>query len=396
MGVNGTVSRHARFKQFSCQSRSRLSTTPNIDLVDHNRGLSDDQTECQVWRRAIASEAHYTLFHSVPCFPFSSANPTTSKGLGRKASMKVAHRFGPCSGRGGDSPTMREILLRDESRVQSIQARVRSLSLANNNMGESETVDLPAANDMPSGGGNYFVTVGLGTPAKDVELAFDTGSDLTWAQCQPCAAACYNQILPIFDPAASTTYSNLTCTSEACSQLEAATYYPGQCEENSTTCSYVTSYDDSSYSVGQLATDKLTLNSTDGVVEGFIFGCGQNNNFTYDVGLQRSARCFQAADENVSFTTKTPHHRLLDTCYNFTNYPNPTIPEISFTFGGNLEVHLDPRGVMLPLYPNRSQVCLAFANYTDGGIFGNYQQQTFEVVYDVAGGQLGFASGGCS
>nr|GMD52939.1 aspartyl protease family protein At5g10770-like [Ipomoea batatas] len=352
---------------------------------------------------------------------------------------------------------MREILLRDKSRVQSIQARLRSLSLANNNMGELETVDLPAVNQIPSGGGNYFVTVGLGTPPKDVELAFDTGSDLTWAQCQPCAVACYDQSLPIFDPAASTTYSNLTCTSQACSQLEAATYYPGQCEENSTTCSYTSSYDDSSYSTGQLATDKLTLNSTD-VVDGFIFGCGQNN-FAYDVGygglmglgtsslsidkvgfyyieilairvneqkLPISPAVFQDPGTIIDSGTvitrlptlaynalrdafkqqmtmyplvQNPSSSLLETCYDFTNYPNPTIPEISFTFGGNnnnVVVDLDPKGVMVPVYNDRSEVCLAFANSTDGGIFGNYQQQTFEVVYDVAGGQLGFASGGCS
>nr|GMD80514.1 aspartyl protease family protein At5g10770-like [Ipomoea batatas] len=457
----------------------------------------------------IASEAHYHTLPLSSMLPPLVCNPTTSKGLGRKASMKVAHRFGPCSGRGGDSPTMREILLRDESRVQSIQARVRSLSLANNNingeiMGESETVDLPAVSEYPRGGGNYFVTVGLGTPAKDVELEFDTGSDLTWTQCRPCAAACYNQSLPIFDPAASTTYSNLTCASQACSNLEATTGYPGQCDQDSNVCFYTTSYLDETYSIGELATDNLTLTSTN-VVDGFVFGCGQNNSFVGGgdsaglMGLgtaplsivsqtsQQFGKYFSYClptrtgsdghltfgknnenTKNLNYTpflkdkvghyyievlainvngqplsispavlqnpgtiidsgtvitrlptlaynalrdafkqqmtmyplVQNPSSSLLETCYDFTNYPNPTIPEISFTFGGsnnnNVVVDLDPKGVMVPVYNDRSEVCLAFANSTDGGIFGNYQQQTFEVVYDVAGGQLGFASGGCS
>nr|GLL43683.1 aspartyl protease family protein At5g10770-like [Ipomoea trifida] len=448
-----------------------------------------------------ASEAHYHTLPLSSMLPPFVCNPTTSKGPGRKASMNVVHRFGPCSGRGGDPPSMREILLRDESRVQSIQARLRSLSSAKNNTGESETVDLPAVNQSPSGVGNYIVTVGLGTPPKDVELAFDTGSHLTWTQCEPCAVQCYQQRLPRFDPAASTTYSNLSCTSQACSDLKFAAY-PGQCDDSTSTCFYKTSYGDRSYSIGELSTDKLTLTSTD-VVDAFIFGCGQNNYFTYsnDIGglmglgtaslsivsqtsqqfgnyfsyclptrtgsdghltfgknnentnnlnytpllpssgniafyfievlaisvngqqLSISPTVFQNPGTIIDSGTvitrlptaaydalrdafkqqmtmypevENPSSKLFDTCYDFTNYPSPTIPEISFTFGGNLEVHLDPRVVMVPLDPNGSEVCLAFASSSDGGIFGNYQQQTFEVVYDVAGGQLGFASGGCS
>ncbi|RAL52966.1 hypothetical protein DM860_007734 [Cuscuta australis] len=45
------------------------------------------------------------------------------------------------------------------------------------------------------------------------------------------------------------------------------------------------------------------------------------------------------------------------------------------------------------------QVCLAFARNGDAGhpgILGNTQQQTFEVVYDVAGGKLGIGAGGCT
>ncbi|XP_019180468.1 PREDICTED: aspartyl protease family protein At5g10770-like [Ipomoea nil] len=449
-----------------------------------------------------ASEAHYHTLPLTSMLPPLVCNPTTSKGPGRKASMKVVHRFGPCSARGGDSPTMTEILLLDQSRVESIQARLRSISLGKNNL-NSESVDLPAVNPNPGGVGNYIVTVGLGTPAKDVELAFDTGSHLTWTQCEPCAVECYQQRLPRFNPAASTTYSNLNCNSQACSQLEAATNLPGQCEDSTATCSYQTSYLDGSHSIGELATDRLTLTSTD-VVDGFIFGCGQNNSlisgveygglmglgtaslsivsqtsqqfgnyFSYclptptgsdghltfgknsanannlnytpflkdKVGyyyieilgisvngqpLSISPEVFQIPGTIIDSGTvitrlPTPAYtalrdafkqhmtmypevvlqqpqlkKLFDTCYDFTNYPNPTIPDISFTFGGNLEVHLDPRGVMAPLNNGGSAVCLAFSYSTDGGIFGNYQQQTFDVVYDVAGGQLGFASGGCS
>ncbi|KAI8569364.1 hypothetical protein RHMOL_Rhmol02G0273000 [Rhododendron molle] len=37
-----------------------------------------------------------------------------------------------------------------------------------------------------------------------------------------------------------------------------------------------------------------------------------------------------------------------------------------------------------------------FSDASDVGIFGDVQQQTLDVVYDVAGGKLGFGTGGCS
>ncbi|MCI21757.1 protein ASPARTIC PROTEASE IN GUARD CELL 2-like, partial [Trifolium medium] len=51
------------------------------------------------------------------------------------------------------------------------------------------------------------------------------------------------------------------------------------------------------------------------------------------------------------------------------------------------------------LYAESSeQVCLAFAANEDDSditIFGNVQQRTLKVVYDVGGGKIGFGSNGC-
>ncbi|KAJ4832269.1 hypothetical protein Tsubulata_012213 [Turnera subulata] len=59
-------------------------------------------------------------------------------------------------------------------------------------------------------GGEYFVRVAVGTPPFSVELLVDTGSDLTWLQCQPCSH-CYSQPGPIFDPRNSSTFQNVDC-----------------------------------------------------------------------------------------------------------------------------------------------------------------------------------------
>lgn len=443
---------------------------------------------------------HHTLPLSSMLPPFV-CNQTTSKGPSRKASMKVVHRFGPCSGRSQGKATS-ELLVDDESRVSAIKARVKSLNLGKNEggiiTGESKTTNLPVGG---GGGGNYFTTVGLGTPKKELDLLFDTGSHITWTQCKPCAGKCYQQRAPIFDPAASTTYSNITCSSPSCSALLSATNNPPLCED-STACVYQASYGDPTFSAGEFGKDKLSLTSTD-VVDGFLFGCGEQN-YLYGsdsaglMGLGRNtlsivsqtsqqygkyfSYCLptqtgsdghltfgqSTSTNNVNFTpflsshttteyyfidvlaisvdgrqlqinptvfktsgtiidsgtvitrlppaaytalsdtfrqemmtmyTPAPNTTRLDNCYDLSKYSNPKIPKISFTFGGNVMVDLDPRGVMLPIDQTGSQVCLAFLGNkgaSDVGIFGNLQQQTLDVVYDVAGGKLGFASGGCS
>ena len=86
----------------------------------------------------------------------------------------------------------------------------------------------------------------------------------------------------------------------------------------------------------------------------------------------------------------------LDTCYDLRGRNNVVIPKISFVFGGGVIVELGAHGVLFTV--SSSQVCLAFAANGDDSditIFGNVQQKTLEVVYDVGGGKIGFRSNGC-
>ncbi|CAL5051288.1 unnamed protein product [Urochloa decumbens] len=67
------------------------------------------------------------------------------------------------------------------------------------------------------------------------------------------------------------------------------------------------------------------------------------------------------------------------------------IPAVALVFSGGAVVDLDPNGIML-------DNCLAFAGNSDDGslgIIGNVQQRTFEVLYDVGGGAVGFRAGAC-
>lgn len=87
---------------------------------------------------------------------------------------------------------------------------------------------------------------------------------------------------------------------------------------------------------------------------------------------------------------------ILDTCYDLSGYKIVAVPKISFVFGGGVAVELAASGVLYAA--STKQVCLAFAangDDSDVTIFGNVQQRTLEVVYDVGGGKIGFAPGGC-
>ena len=111
-----------------------------------------------------------------------------------------------------------EILLQDQSRVNSIHSMFSNNS-DGNKLRESQATTLPDNSGLTIGMGIYIVTVGLGTPKTDQKLTFDTGCDLTWAQCEPCAVKCFKQVDPIFDPSKSTSYTDISCLTPLCSQL---------------------------------------------------------------------------------------------------------------------------------------------------------------------------------
>ncbi|MBA0622529.1 hypothetical protein Godav_008062 [Gossypium davidsonii] len=244
-------------------------------------------------RRATVAESHH-LEHShtiqvSSLLPSSICSPATKvlecvcdawfpvSVLDKKSSLQVVHKHGPCSQLyhhdKANIPTHAEILLQDVARVKSIHSKLAK-SLGSTKVDQTDAANIPAKDGSVVGSGNYVVTVGLGTPKKDLTLIFDTGSDITWTQCQPCVGTCYKQQDPVFAPSLSSTYSNISCSSTTCNSLASATGNTPGC--SSSACVYGIQYGDSSFSVGIFAKEKLTLTSTD-VFDDFLFGCGQNN-----------------------------------------------------------------------------------------------------------------------
>ncbi|KAL3739115.1 hypothetical protein ACJRO7_020506 [Eucalyptus globulus] len=127
--------------------------------------------------------------------------------------------------------------------------------------------------------GVYLMNISLGNPRVTILGIADTGSDLIWTQCKPCAD-CFKQAAPLFDPRKSSTYKDIPCHTSLCGVLDQTACYgrPGL-------CTYAYSYGEKSYTAGTLATETFTIGSTSGRPVSFpkvIFGCGHRNNGNFD------------------------------------------------------------------------------------------------------------------
>ena len=161
-------------------------------------------------------------------------------------------------------------LERDSSRVASIIAKVKlAVEGADSETHyQPEELTTPVISGASQGSGEYFSRLGVGTPAKEMYMVLDTGSDVNWLQCKPCSD-CYEQSDPVFDPAESSTYKPLSCAAPQCASLEVST-----CRSNK--CLYQVSYGDGSFTVGEYATDTVTFGDS-GKVNDVALGCGHDN-----------------------------------------------------------------------------------------------------------------------
>ncbi|KAI5070703.1 hypothetical protein GOP47_0015046, partial [Adiantum capillus-veneris] len=143
--------------------------------------------------------------------------------------------------------------------------------------------------------GQYFAVMELGSPASEIAVIIDTGSEITWVQCEPCLE-CSSQIRdPIFNPSRSQTYRKLQCHSNWCHDTSGLTigcpksraFSSAVADKddsssfmNSTECIYNATYGDNSVSYGELSVDTLTIPSASGravAIPKFVFGCGRVN-----------------------------------------------------------------------------------------------------------------------
>ncbi|KAL2347554.1 hypothetical protein Fmac_001554 [Flemingia macrophylla] len=198
-------------------------------------------------------------------------------------------------------------LARDSARVMALQTRL-DLALnrvTNSDLHPAESASALEANALQGpivsgtsqGSGEYFLRVGIGKPASQAYVVLDTGSDVSWIQCAPCSE-CYQQSDPIFDPLSSSSYAPIHCDALQCKSLDLS-----ECRNG--TCLYEVSYGDGSYTVGEFATETLTLGAAS--VANVAIGCGHNNDGLFVgaaglLGLGGGALSFPAQVNATSFS----------------------------------------------------------------------------------------------
>ncbi|TVU38638.1 hypothetical protein EJB05_12022, partial [Eragrostis curvula] len=120
----------------------------------------------------------------------------------------------------------------------------------------------------------YLVDLAIGTPPLPLTAVLDTGSDLIWTQCDAPCRHCFPQPSPLYAPARSSTYANVSCGSALCDDA-----LPGSARcAAASGCAYSYSYGDGTSTDGVLATEAFTFGSGAGAtVHDVAFGCGTDN-----------------------------------------------------------------------------------------------------------------------
>ncbi|KAL0363088.1 UNVERIFIED_CONTAM: Aspartyl protease family protein 2 [Sesamum calycinum] len=343
-----------------------------------------------------------------------------------------------------------EALHLDDARVKFLNSRLTKINLTSSSAIKSghlidgNSVSVPLNPGESLGIANYYTRIGLGTPPTYHLVVVDTGSSFSWIQCEPCTVYCHPQVGSRFDPAASQTYQLLSCDTNQCSSLKGATLNNPLCT-SSNACVYTATYGDQSFSMGYLSKDSLTFGTES--LPGFVFGCGQDNDGLFGksaglVGLAKNelsmlsqlstkygkvfSYCLPTATplgETGSGDSGTTISRLagpvysalreelvkvisskykmaeafsiLDACFiGSINEISSVVPSVQMIFQGGAETQ--SHNVVIEV--EKGTTCLSFAgnsNLRDIAIIGNQQQQTFEIVYDLASSRIGFAAGGC-
>ncbi|KAK3119434.1 hypothetical protein QOZ80_9AG0670510 [Eleusine coracana subsp. coracana] len=124
--------------------------------------------------------------------------------------------------------------------------------------------------------GNYYVTMNIGEQATPYFLDIDTGSTLTWLECDAGHGSCEtcNEVPHKLYQAKQSKF--VPCANPMCDALHQDLGAIKNCKNGPQQCDYKIRYLDGSGSVGVLLTDKFAFQTANGHNTGsdFAFGCG--------------------------------------------------------------------------------------------------------------------------
>ncbi|TXG62304.1 hypothetical protein EZV62_013667 [Acer yangbiense] len=261
--------------------------------------------------RESYAESYLTHTFEVSSLFASSICNHSTKANERESTFRVVDKYGPCyqpnQHRSVVSPSLTEIIRSDRARIYSIHARLSKNSGRRDHIVEPNSLSIPVKDGRAFRTTNYLVTVGLGTPKKDLSLVLDTGSDLTWTQCQPCTK-CYKQTEPLFNRTQSSTYVNVSKTDPVCAYAKRpGTVPPGA----DTLCFYRIAYGDGSISLGFFSKETLTMSAAE-KINSFLFGCGTDNTGEFD--LEAGILGLNQENASIVFQTAQKYNKIFSYC----------------------------------------------------------------------------------
>ncbi|GLU01201.1 hypothetical protein SLE2022_185220 [Rubroshorea leprosula] len=393
-------------------------------------------------------------------FVIGTRPPSTCSGPAQGyRGMLVAPRYGPCSPVGHEKSyaVSTQILHKDELRVRFINTLAFSRKYVLDDHGK-KTHQLPIPGK-GLGAGNYVVTPGVGTPARNFKLTIDTGSHDTWIRCEPglkssstfrklpCDDNCTNSI-KYFDgskvegfwasdtltisPSYSIKQFNFVCVNRTkingllalgpgdnslvtrtnvfchCLPSEDATGYLLFGPEAREICRVgkftpLNPQEDSGrYLVNfvGISVGNKTLKISHATLSspGTMIDSGTVITRLPPPVYKQFRTVFRKLMEEYSLVNRPPGENLLETCYELKGYKYSTvkIPAVVLHFE-NIDINLDGSQVLWK--EGKSPVyCLAFAgNKNDDHmvIIGNHQLQKLNVLYDIQKRSMGIGPGSC-
>eukprot|EP00252_Welwitschia_mirabilis_P023211 TRINITY_DN651_c0_g1_i1.p1 TRINITY_DN651_c0_g1~~TRINITY_DN651_c0_g1_i1.p1 ORF type:complete len:560 (+),score=70.69 TRINITY_DN651_c0_g1_i1:135-1814(+) len=125
-------------------------------------------------------------------------------------------------------------------------------------------------NTYPSG--LYYVSMLVGDPPRPYHIDVDTGSGLTWLQCDAPCRSCAKGPHPLYKPRRKNLVS---CMDPLCKDIQAGKINGYECSSASVQCDYEIGYADHGFSMGVLVRDAIRALITNGslVQTNFVFGC---------------------------------------------------------------------------------------------------------------------------
>lgn len=196
------------------------------------------------------------------------------------------------------------------------------------------------------------VTLPIGTPPQLQQMVLDTGSQLSWIQCNNNKP----QKTPpttSFDPSLSSSFSTLPCTHPVCKPRIPDFTLPTTCDQNRL-CHYSYFYADGTYAEGNLVREKLTFSPSQ-TTPPLILGCAtQSSDAKGILGMNLGRLSFPSQAQITKFSYCVPPRQTRPVSGSFYLGNNPDSARFRYvnmlTFSQSQRMpNLDPLAYTLPM-----------------------------------------------